>query len=332
MSLKQKLGRLERVKLSDVWLNEAADFTPWLAQKENLALLGETLNLDLELEAQEKNVGQFRADILCKDTLTKNWVLIENQIARTDHSHLGQILTYAAGLKAGTIIWIASNFTDEHRAALDWLNEVTAESINFFGLEIELWKIGDSSLAPKFNIMSQPNNWTQNIANIARIIGAGDLSDTKQAQLEYWNEFNNLLHERNSIVKPQKAAPQNWMYFAVGRSDFVLSATLNSRERKTTVALVIGGENSKAYYNLLKEDKAFIEKDMGYPLEWRDLPHRKESHITLQYKDADPMDKKRWEEYQQWMADTLEHFYRVFNKRVKELEIENVPNQEDQNQ
>lgn len=324
MSIKQKLGRLEKVELSEVWVNEANDFTPWLAQKENLSLLGGALNLDLELEAQEKNVGPFRADILCKDTLTKNWVLIENQIARTDHTHLGQILTYAAGLKAVTIVWIASNFTDEHRAALDWLNEMTAESINFFGLEIELWKIGESSLAPKFNIISQPNNWTQNVANIARIIGAGDLSEIKQAQLEYWTEFNKLLHERNSIVKPQKAAPQHWMYLAVGRSDFVLSATLNSREQKLAVALVIGGENSKAYYNLLKEDKVVIEKEMGCALEWRDLPNRKESHITLPHKDADPMDKARWGEYQQWMADTLEQFYKVFNKRVKELEIDNT--------
>ena len=109
----QNLGRLEPVdELREVWPNEADDFTPWLAKEENLALLGSTIDLGLELEAQEKNVGPFRADILCKDTASNDWVLVENQLERTDHTHLGQLLTYAAGLKAVTIVWIADRFRD----------------------------------------------------------------------------------------------------------------------------------------------------------------------------------------------------------------------------
>ncbi len=138
-----EFGRLERVELRQVWPHEATAFTPWLAQPENLKLLGDKIGIDLELEAQEANVGPFRADILCKDTLTNQWVLIENQLERTDHTHLGQLLTYAAGLKAVTIVWIANRFTSEHRAALDWLNEITDSGFNFFGLEVELWRIGD---------------------------------------------------------------------------------------------------------------------------------------------------------------------------------------------
>ena len=149
------LGRLQKVELREAWTTESGDFTPWLAKEENLSLLGETIGIELELESQEKDVGPFRADILCKDTATDNWVLIENQLERTDHTHLGQLLTYAAGLNAVTIVWIAERFTAEHRAALDWLNEKTDEKINFFGLEIELWQIGDSPIAPKFNIISQ---------------------------------------------------------------------------------------------------------------------------------------------------------------------------------
>ena len=126
------LGRLERVELRRIWSSESSDFTPWLAREDNLRLLGETVGIELELEAQEKTVGPFRADILCKDTATDSWVLIENQLERTDHSHLGQLLTYAAGLSAVTVVWVAERFTEEHRAALDWLNERTAERINFF--------------------------------------------------------------------------------------------------------------------------------------------------------------------------------------------------------
>ncbi|MCU0858458.1 MAG: hypothetical protein MUC65_08670 [Pontiellaceae bacterium] len=129
------LGRLKKVELRDVWKSEAQDFTPWLAREENLELLGDAIGLELELEAVEKDVGPFRADILCKETASDSWVLVENQVERTDHNHLGQIITYAAGLSAVTIVWVAKRFTDEHRAALDWLNEITGENISFFGLE-----------------------------------------------------------------------------------------------------------------------------------------------------------------------------------------------------
>ena len=130
----EELGQLIKVPLREFWEGEASDFTPWLADEENISLLGDTIGVELEVEAQERNVGPFRADILCKDTLTDNWVLIENQLEPTDHTHLGQLLTYAAGLNAVTVVWIAERFTDEHRAALDWLNEITAEGFSFFGL------------------------------------------------------------------------------------------------------------------------------------------------------------------------------------------------------
>jgi hypothetical protein len=161
------LGRLERVDLRDIWLSEASDFTPWLARKENLDILGQTLVIDLELEAQERPVGPFRADILCKDIGSDRWVLIENQLERTDHNHLGQLLTYASGLEAVTIVWIAAHFTEEHRSTLDWLNRITDGSFRFFGLEVELWRIGDSPPAPKFNIVSKPNDWSQSVAQAA---------------------------------------------------------------------------------------------------------------------------------------------------------------------
>ncbi len=173
----EPLGRLKKVDLREVFTSEAGDFTPWLAQEENLKLLGETIGIDLELEAQEKDVGPFRADILCKDTATDNWVLIENQLERTDHTHLGQLLTYAAGLDVVTIVWVADHFSEEHRATLDWLNERTDEKINFFGLEVELWRIGDSPIARKFNVVSQPNDWTRSVQTAAA--GSGELSAHK---------------------------------------------------------------------------------------------------------------------------------------------------------
>ena len=162
------LGRLERVDLRKEWKTEAQDFTPWLTQPENLAVLSQTLNMDLETAGQEESVGPFRADILCRSTDDDSWVLIENQLERTDHTHLGQLLTYAAGLKTVTIVWVAATFTDQHRAALDWLNEITDERFRFFGLEVELWRIGNSPAAPKFNIVAKPNEWVRAVNQTTR--------------------------------------------------------------------------------------------------------------------------------------------------------------------
>ena len=177
--VKPGLGRLERVELREVWTTEDQDFTPWLAQETNLAVLSETLNMELVAEGIEQGVGPFRADILCRDTMDDSWVLIENQLKRTDHTHLGQLLTYAAGLQTVTIIWVAATFTDEHRAALDWLNEITDERFRFFGLEIELWQIGDSPAAPKFNVVSKPNEWTRSVSKASRHRRFTDLTDTQ---------------------------------------------------------------------------------------------------------------------------------------------------------
>ena len=138
----KNLARLESVELREIWDSESGDFTPWLAQEENLALLGEAIDVDLEMEAQEKEVGPFRADILCKDAATNAWVIVENQLESTDHIHLGQLLTYAAGLKATTIVWIAKEFTDQHRAVLDWLNNDKDAIEREIGFSLD-WGDGD---------------------------------------------------------------------------------------------------------------------------------------------------------------------------------------------
>jgi hypothetical protein len=211
-TIDQPLGRLERVELRDIWVSEATSFTLWLARAENLSVLGEALNIDLELEAQERAVGPFRADLLCKDISNDRWVLIENQLERTDHTHLSQLLTYASGLDAVTIVWIAARFTEEHRSTLDWLNKITDESFRFFGLEVELWKIGSSPAAPKFNIVSKPNEWSQSVARVARAIDDADLSEGSVMLREYWTVLNPVLDAAGGpVAGNKKPQPKSWM-------------------------------------------------------------------------------------------------------------------------
>ena len=320
------LGQLQKVDIRNVWSNEAQDFTPWLAEEANIKLLGDTIGLELEVEAQEKDVGPFRADILCKDTATGNWVLIENQLERTDHSHMGQLITYAAGLKAVTIIWIASRFTDEHRAAVDWLNEITDGDFNFFGLEVEVWRIGESAAAPKFNIVSAPNNWTQTVSEKKKIIEQGELTGAKQLQLEFWTGFREVVLGSDTVIKPTKAYPGTWIGMPIGRSGFTLQAVASTQDLESTtsdshalrVEFVAGNDIDKHYFGQLENQKTAIESEFGSPLVWAGCPGKKQSKMFVK-RSADLDDRDQWPSYHEWLLKNLEKFHVIFAKRVKQL-------------
>lgn len=318
-----KLGRLEKVDLREVFITEAGDFTPWLAQVENLKLLGEAIGIDLALEARERGVGPFRADILCKDAATDSWVLIENQIERTDHMHLGQLLTYAAGLQAVTIVWVSERFTEEHRATLDWLNERTDEQINFFGLEIELWRIGDSPIAPKFNIVSQPNDWSRTVKAAAG--ESGEITEHKQTQLRFWIAFREFM-EKNSRIRCQKAYPQHWMNHSIGRSGFHLSSIVSlwNSETKTKdpeirAELVLTGDHAKRHFAALEEKRDWIEKAVGVPLTWHNPAGKNMCRIYVR-QNADFLKEDLWPQQHEWLKDKLELFYKVFAPVVQSLD------------
>jgi len=313
--MNNKLGRFNKVELRKIWQNEASDFTPWLAQEDNLLLLGDTIGIDLEIESQEKDVGPFRADIVCLNTADNSYVLIENQLEKTNHTHLGQIMTYAAGLNAVTIVWIASRFTDEHQATIEWLNDVTMENINFFGLEIELWQIGNSQTAPKFNIVAKPNEWTKGTPSTTR-----ELSPAKKLQYNFWRQFREYAIENAQRIKPTKGLPQHWMNVSLGRSHFGMYAFVNTQKKRIGVRVSIEGVDAKPHYHLLAADREQIEAEMEERLVWDELPKKKSSYISSYNNDADPTDESAWPTYQEWLLGKLEKFHEVFSGRIKKLD------------
>lgn len=315
------LGKLVRIELRDIWQSESSHFTPWLAREENLLTLGETLGLELELEAQERAVGPFRADILCKDIGNGAWVLIENQLERTDHSHLGQLLTYASGLEAVTIVWIAARFTEEHRSTLDWLNRITDETFRFFGVEVELWRIGDSPAAPRFNIVSKPNNWSKLVTQAARAIDEAELTSTKSLQLAYWSALGTVLMGRGGpLARERKPQPQSWMSYSIGRGGFGINASMARPKRQVRAELYMSNPHAKAFFHLLHAQKSEIESALGYSLDWEELPEGRDTRISTALNDIDPEDRSDWPRQHAWLAERLEEFYRVFVHRVKALD------------
>ena len=314
------LGKLNNVELRTVFVSEADDFTPWLAEENNLKLLGDTIGLELQLEATEKDVGPFRADILCRDTESENWVLIENQIERTDHTHLGQLLTYAAGLEAVTIVWIARRFTDEHRTALDWLNNKTGDGINFFGLEIELWRIGDSIAAPKFNVVSRPNEWEKAVKT-----NTGSVSDYKTKQLRFWTGFKDFV-PTNGPVRCGNPAAQHYMHFSVGLSGAYFAASMSRwhlltgvEEPEQRVQLVFTGSKAKQRFASLEARKQQIENALGLELIWYNPADTQKARIFARH-DANFDDEQQWPEQYKWLLAKLEVFQKVFTPLLLEIE------------
>ena len=177
------IGTLSPVNIREVWTDEARAFTPWLA--ENTDLLGEALGMDLLHEETEAAVGRYSADLVFREESTNRLVVVENLFGPSDHDHLGKLIVYAAGLEAGYAVLLAPEFRDEHRAALDWLNSISAEDFGFFGVVLEAWRIGDSSPAPRLRVEVKPNNWSRSVQS-ARSAG---LTDSQQAYLRFWGEF-----------------------------------------------------------------------------------------------------------------------------------------------
>lgn len=317
-----QLGRIQKVELRDYWKKEDKDFTPWLAKEENIQLLSETIGIDLEVIAQEQNVGPFRADILCKDVATDQYVLIENQLEMTDHTHLGQIMTYAAGLNAVTIIWIARKFDDEHRAALDWLNRITDTTFNFFGIEIGLVKIGDSLAAPIFDIVAQPNDWSKTVKESTKNSVNGELTDIKKAQLNYWNEFTDYARQTGKAnFSLQKGLPQHWFNVSVGKSYFNISLTVNSQKNFIRVGLDVLGERAKDNFRFLQEQyEEESRKEISEKIEWDILEDRKQSYISVQtpYNFLDISTRKQQFE---WLIETTNRFVTFFKPKVRDLQV-----------
>lgn len=303
---------MQRIPLREAWASEAGDFTPWLAEAQNLSLLSEAIGIDLELESQEKPVGPFRADILCRDSNSNSWVLIENQLERTDHIHLGQLLTYAAGLDAVTIVWIADKFTEEHRAALDWLNEHTSEGINFFGLEVELWRIGDSPLAPKFNVVCKPNEWTKAVTR------PKETSENSELCHAYWSGVIEALRPSGILDESAKPARKQDISLPVGWSSFRLKAYFSRPSRKLGIWIRCRGDNGVENFRALQLKKADIESRFGSLLEWNEGENH--GSIFKGFDNCDPTDREDWPRQHQFLAEQLLALRKAAHPLIQQIE------------
>ncbi len=278
--INRELGTLKRIDAREVWTDEARGFTPWL--KQNIGILGAALGMDLDLVEAEVAVGPFACDLVAKDVASNRWVVIENQLEATDHGHLGQLMTYGAGIGAAVFVWIAPKFRDEHRAALDWLNEHSDEDSAFFGIEVEVVVIDDSTrAAPNFKLVASPNEWSkdQRVAN----------RPVTEKGAAYEAFFQRLLlsykarHPHETSVS--KSTKQSWLALSIGRAGFQTGWAFGG-DRRFRIELYVDGGNqtvNKAQFDALKSHREEIEQKLGHGLEWDRLDSKRACRISSYY-------------------------------------------------
>lgn len=290
------LGKIEKIDdLRTIWKHEAHDFSKWLAQEENLALLSKAIGIDMVLKETESSVGSFSVDLFASEEGTGRKIIIENQLEDTDHDHLGKIITYASGKGAEVIVWIVKRARDEHRQAVEWLNQHTDENIGFFLVEIELWRINDSLPAPKFTIIEKPNDWAKTMKVVE------GLSEHQKMQLEFWQAFIDYAFNNDEFKKTftqRKAQPQHWYDVSVGSSVYHIAFTINSQKKKFGAEIYI--HNDKETYEHFKKSAVEIEQEIGSEIVWREA--NKDCRILVLHDGDVKKGSDSWTQYFEWFC------------------------------
>lgn len=303
------LGRLSSVPARDVWPHEARDFTPWLLQ--NVDVLSDLLGMDLVLEVAEHPVGGFSLDLLGRDEATDRAVIVENQLEQSDHLHLGQILTYAAGTDPATIVWIATSFREEHRAAIDWLNERTDEDTRFFGVEIDVVRIGDSTPAPNFRLVAKPNDWGK---QVRASVKPSTNDERATLRRDFWEFTLERIRARHPAWTRARTTAADWCDVPTGVSGvkYSMSWTRDGLVEQIWFGDRDPGVNEQRFNAVLAQRETF-ESVVGATLRWEAMPGRKAAKIVLASPYSDIEARETWTHAVDWLIEKQERLRTAFD-------------------
>ena len=306
-----KLVKQKQISPRKMWPNEQQDFTPWLV--EHIEELGDTIGLELEVVGREVSVGPYSADILAKDISSNDYVVIENQLEKTNHDHLGKSITYASALNAKTIVWIATDFTEEHKKAFDWLNDNTNEDLSFWAIQLELWEVSVDSASMRFNVVCTPSSNVKTIKS-----KSSSESETTKIQLDFWTKFREKLFATKKFSSLHTPRPQYWFDVALGRSGINLSNTCNVQKSIVGVRVYISSRVVDTFLPALEARKDEINKALGCEPEWFPNPNAIDKTIALQHQ-TNLSDPEKIEEALDWMVKHTIIFRDVFSKEIKAI-------------
>lgn len=303
--MKKEIGKLEFTNPRELWEHEAIDFTPWLS--DNLKELSAVLGMDLEMLNSEEQVGSFFCDIYARDKKTGRIVIIENQLEESNHSHLGQLLTYASGLDAKVICWISPKFRDEHLSAINWLNNATSDDIRFLAVRLKAGNINGSLNAPLFELLASPNAFQRGAKRERRE------TDTRKRRAEFWKEIHRRGVELDLCKEDDSTGDRNYEPFKAAKSGFRYDLVF-TEAGAFRVELYITHKNSKEYFRILERDKEAIERELGFELLWQPLEHAHACRIAFDKPDIDELADK--EELVDWGLTNLQKMKAAFDPRI----------------
>lgn len=305
------IGKLKEVDIRNLWKHEQYDFSEWLSQSENIKILDDVLGLTLTDITKEAYVGSYRCDIFAKDESSGIKVIIENQLEASNHDHLGKIITYASGLDAEVIVWIVKQAKEEHRSAIEWLNNNTNSNINFFLIELHAYTIENSIPAPFFEVIEKPNEFIKN----SKINGEQDnLNKSQSERLEFWNRFNEIVIDRGKPFNVRKATTDHWYDVALGTSEAHVSINLVNKESVVCLDLYIN--DNKELFDSLYSKKNIIENDLGFKLIWDRIDNGKASRIKYNIKGLNYDNHSNYDELMNKVIDTAVKMRDTFKKYI----------------
>lgn len=298
VKLYMELGKLEKIELREVWRHEALDFTRWLAKKENIAILSKEIGIDIEVIETEMSVGRYNVDIYARDIESNKRIVIENQLENTNHDHLGKMLVYAAGLDADIAIWVVKDVNEEHRQAIEWLNDNSFEKINIFLVKVELWQIDNSPIAPKFQVICEPNNW----AKVLKQQSKDNITDLELRQMEYWQGFVDYAKSKDKTYISQRPSIYNWYVIRIGSTDYKIKLVHSVNSDIMRCQLEIFNDS---IYKKLEQYRTEIDNKIN-GLEWEYLEDRKVNRISCNNSSKDNASSYVW------LLDMVDRFKEVF--------------------
>ena len=306
-----EIGKLKEVGLRNLWKHEQYDFSEWLSQNENIELLNDILGLTLTDISKEVYVGSYRCDLVAVDESSGIKVIIENQLESSNHEHLGKIITYASGLDAQVVVWIVKNAKEEHRSAIEWLNNNTNSDINFFLIELHAYKIGDSLPAPYFEIIEKPNDFIKN----NKVNGnKNELNKSQSERLIFWNRFNEILIDKGKPFNVRKATTDHWYDVAIGSSSSHISIELINKEKHVRIGLYM--VDDKEYFDKLFANKDTIETQLGIKLEWQRECSGNVSRVKYKLPGLDYDNHSNYDELINKSIDIAANMQKVFKKYI----------------
>jgi hypothetical protein len=316
--MERSIAEIEEHELRSVWENEERDFTRWLT--ENIDLLSEELGIEMEDARVEEVIGDFSADIVAREMNTGETVVIENQYNKTDHDHLGKLLTYSAGKRAGFTMWLAEEFRSEHRSVLEWLNESGPKDVKFFAIKPRVVSIGDSeNRGFEFEVVVEPNDWERELTD------EDGLTETEKSYKEFFADVVDAYAERRPNWYKLTPGPRGYMTFSAGISG-VRFGWVFHQGPEFSVELYISTsekERNEAIFETLQDDRAEIESNLDIELVWQRLPEKQACRIKwsrpIEEKITD-LSTEQHTELIEWGVNAMDKFQEEFEPRVAELQ------------